>query len=241
MKNKIINNLYELWKHIGANGQFLNSTEQYSYVKPHNYSWPSKIFELRASQVNFKELYQKIENGEIPNSISILENKTVENQLLEHKFVLRSTVKGMYLDLREKDKPKNNFTSIEKVDDNLKATEFARIATDSFGYEVLSPTIISLIKSSQLKLFIGKHNNSYVSCGMVLLDKNGISGLHMIGTISEYRGLGLGKIMTNKLLLEAFINESKQVVLVASESGEIIYSKLGFITQGNLKSYSINR
>ena len=76
---------------------------------------------------------------------------------------------------------------------------------------------------------------------MVLLDKNGISGLHMIGTISKYRGLGLGKIMTNKLLFESFQNKSEQVVLVASESGERIYSKLGFLTQGNLKSYSIGK
>jgi len=241
MKNKIINNLFELWKHIGANGQFLNSTEEYSYVMPNNNSWPSKVFELRESQINFKELYQKMENGGVPNSISILENEELETQLLAHKLMLKSSVIGMYLDLQEKDKPNNNFTSIEKVDDNLKAVEFAKIASISFGYEILSSTIISLINSAQLKLFIGQHNKKYVSCGMVLQDKNRISGIHMIGTISEYRGLGLGKTMTNKLLLESYKNGSNQVVLVASESGERIYSKIGFITQGNLKSYSINK
>ncbi len=241
MKNKIINNLFELWKHIGANGQFLNSTEQYNYLNPNNYSWPSKVFELKESETNFKKLYQNIENKSIPNSISILENETLETRLLEHKFILKSTVKGMYLDLIEKNKPINNFTSIEKVDNEIKAIQFAKIASISFGYEVISSTIIPLINSSKLKLFIGKHNSSYASCGIVLLDKGGISGLHMIGTIPEYRGLSLGKIMTNKLLFESFENKSKQVVLVASESGERIYSKLGFITQGNLKSYSISK
>ncbi|PCJ67448.1 MAG: hypothetical protein COA58_03775 [Bacteroidetes bacterium] len=210
-------------------------------MRPNNNSWPSKVFELEVLQGDFEELYSKIENKTLPHSISILENEELESKLLEHKFTLRSIVKGMYLDLKESDKPDNSFTSIEKVDDHIKATSFARIATESFGYEVLTSTIIPLINSSELKLFIGMHKNNYVSCGMVLLDKNGISGLHMIGTISEYRGLGLGKIMTNKLLFEAYENGSKQVVLVASESGERIYSKLGFITQGNLKSYSINR
>lgn len=241
MKQKIINNLFELWKQVGTNAQFLHSTAHYTYLSPDNYSWPSKVFELKSAHVNFKELHTKIENGNLPNSISILEDTSLENQILVQGFTLKSTVKGMYLDLQENGKPENNFTTIEKVDDHLKASEFAKIATLSFGYEVLSSTITSLINSPKLKLFIGKYQNHYASCGLILLDENGISGLHMIGTVSEYRGLGLGKIMTNQLLLEAYENKSKQVVLVASESGERIYSKLGFISQGSLKSYSINK
>lgn len=241
MKYKIINNLFELWNLIGSSSQFLYNTKHYSYVTPKNNSWPTKVFELRETQIDFKELYSKVESENIPNSISILENEELEIRLLEHNFKLKSTVKGMYLNLQEKDKPNSSSTSIEKVDDEPKAIEFAKIATKSFGNEVLSSTILSLINSSQLKLFIGKHNNEYVSCGMVLLDKNEISGLHMIGTLSRFRGLGLGKIMTNKLLFEAYENGSKKVVLVASEPGERIYSKLGFITQGNLKSYSIDK
>ncbi|MDW3209978.1 MAG: GNAT family N-acetyltransferase [Reichenbachiella sp.] len=241
MKKNIINNLFELWEHIGVNGQFLHSTAQYSYVKPGNCSWPNKVFRLKESETDFKELYQHIENGNIPDSISIGEKKTLETQLLAHNFKLKSVVKGMYLNLQKKNKPTNDFVSNEKVDNEVKAMEFAKIASLSFGYEILSSTIISLINSSQLKLFIGKHSGLYVSCGMVLLDQKGISGLHMIGTIPEYRGLGLGKVMTNKLLFESFENKSKQVVLVASESGERIYSKLGFVAQGSLKSYSINK
>lgn len=220
-------------------GQFSYNNEQYDYVKPNNYSWPSKVFGINGSKINFRKLYLKMKNEELPNSISILENKVMEAQLVEHQFILKSSVKGMYLNLHEKDKPTENFISIKRVDDNEKAIEFASIASYSFRYEILSSTIMALVGSSQLKLFIGKYNNKYVSCGMVFLDKNGISGLHMIGTLPDYRGFGLGKIMTNKLMFEAFKNESKQVVLVASESGERIYSKLGFKAEGNLKSYSI--
>ena len=61
----------------------------------------------------------------------------------------------------------------------------------------------------------------------------------MIGTIPECRGIGLGKIMTTKLILEAFKNQCNTVVLVASESGERIYSKMGFIAEGTLSSYSV--
>ena len=77
------------------------------------------------------------------------------------------------------------------------------------------------------------------SCGIVFVDNNKVSGIHMIGTIREYRGLGLGKAMTNKLIFEAYENKSCEVVLVASKAGERIYSKMGFIAYGALKSYSV--
>ncbi|NQX98653.1 MAG: GNAT family N-acetyltransferase [Flavobacteriales bacterium] len=240
MKDKIISNTFELYKQIGLSSGVLHESAQYFTVTPGNSSWPSKVFGVNESTINLKELKEKITLVEIPNSVAILGNEELESQLLKHGFILKFTIKGMYLNLQEKDKPNNSFIAIEKVDNQLKAAEFAKIAGESFNCEVLLYTITSLINSSKLRLYVGKHNNKYVSCGMVLLDENNISGLHMIGTLSEYRGLGLGKIMTNKLLYEAYENGSNQVVLSASKSGERIYSKLGFIAEGNLKGYSIS-
>ncbi|MEB3344749.1 GNAT family N-acetyltransferase [Aquimarina gracilis] len=239
MKQKIIDNLFGLWKHIGEKGKILHVTDDYLFVRSKNNSWPSIVFELKNEEDMFKNLHHEIENQTLPNSISIFEDKALETALLENKFMLKSTVKGMYLNLIEKPKSNHDFDSIYKVDNEQRATEFARIASKSFGYEILDSTITPLINSSSLKLFIGKHNDHYVSCGMLLLDSDNISGIHMIGTTPEYRGLGLGKTMTHKLLLEAFENKSDMVVLVASEAGERIYSKLGFISDGSLKSFRI--
>lgn len=80
---------------------------------------------------------------------------------------------------------------------------------------------------------------SLVSCGIVFLDNNNVSGIHMIGTIQDYRGLGLGKAMTTKLMFETYENKSSEAVLVASKAGERIYSKMGFKADGTLKSYSV--
>jgi ribosomal protein S18 acetylase RimI-like enzyme len=74
---------------------------------------------------------------------------------------------------------------------------------------------------------------------MVYLDEYGVSGIHMIGTKSDFRGLGLGKKMTHFLVNEAIKNQSKKVYLVASEAGERIYTKMGFETYGVLESYAL--
>jgi ribosomal protein S18 acetylase RimI-like enzyme len=98
-------------------------------------------------------------------------------------------------------------------------------------------TIISLLNSdSKIRLYLGSYRGSVVNCGIIFLDENNVSGIHMIGTIAEYRGLGLGKIVTSKLIFEAYKNKSNTVVLVAFESGERIYSKMGFKVDGTLVS-----
>ncbi len=239
MKNYIINNLFELWEHIGERTNSLVKGNQYNYVKSGNDSWPSKVFRLNESEVDFSELRSKINSNILPNAISIADDKTVESSLQRNGFPLRYDVAGMYLDLKEENKLAQKFPSIVPVNNNQTAEMFAKIASLSFGYEVLSDTIIALLNSSILKLFIGEYEGEFVSCGLILLDSNGISGLHMIGTIPKYQGLGLGRIMTDKLLSEAYENGSTQVVLVASTAGERIYTKLSFTHQGRMKGYSI--
>ncbi len=238
MKNKIVYNLFEFWKHIGSRTQTLHSTDQYHVVRPKNNSWPKKIFEISAKS-NFEKLHKNIKNETLPNSIAILENEALEKELVLHDFTPGFLIKGMYLHLKEYDFPDSDFSSIDRVDNEEKAIVFAQIASASFGYEVLESTIKDLINSPKIKLFIGKHENHYANCGMLFLDENNYSGLHMIGTPPEFRGKSLGKLMTAKLLFEAAENKSETVVLVASESGERIYTKLGFKSDGYVKGYTV--
>lgn len=58
---------------------------------------------------------------------------------------------------------------------------------------------------------------------------SGIAGLHLVGTIKEYRGRGFGTIMTKNDLYDAKLKGCKLGVLQASEMGKKIYSKIGFI------------
>ncbi len=239
MKNSIINNLFEFYKLVGTSNSVYTTTKQYSFVKANADSWPKVIFELNELHLNYKDLHYKIKDNQLPNLVFLLENKLIETHLIKHKFNLRSSTVGMYIDLQKKNRPEDDFASIIRVNNEKTAIEFARIASSAFNYNILPSTILTLISCNNLKIYIGYYQKQYVSCGMLLFDKNGISGLHMIGTSPKFRGLGLGKKMTNKLLYEAYKNSSKQAVLGASKAGEIVYSKLGFIADAKFKSYII--
>ncbi len=242
MNNYIINHLFDFWEYLGTQGGFFTNENGYKYSSPSNNTWPSRVFGIDIKVLKIQQLASKMQEGTLPNALGIIEDTFTENLLLSHHFKQTSVVKGMYLNLTQELKPINNFPNIQEVITENEAIDFATIASKSFGYKINPQTIISLLNDrSKIRLYLGKYIGSLASCGIVFLDNNNVSGIHMIGTIPECRGLGLGKAMTNKLIFEAYENKSSEVVLVASKAGERIYAKLGFITQGNLKSYSISK
>lgn len=240
MHNYPIDHLFEFWKYISSKGDFFTNETAYNYSYQSNMSWPSKIFGIDSKRIDFEKLKMKMKTGVLPKSLGIHEDELTEKLLLIHNFKKTSSVKGMFLNLSREQKQEDNFSTIQLVDTEQKAIEFANISAKSFGYQIYPKTIISLLNfDSKIRLYLGSHNDSLVSCGIIFLDENKVSGIHMIGTIPEYRGIGLGKKMTSKLLFEASKNKSKTAVLVASEAGERIYSKMGFKVDNSLISYSV--
>lgn len=239
MNQHIVEHLFAFWAEIGNLGGFLNTGKEYSYTTPNQESWPSKVFGLKEAEFNIDLLKDEIEMGVVPNSVSIYEDKEIAKHLLDHGFALASTIKAMSMDISNNTHFEINPTKIEQVDSDEKSRIFADVASESFGYPVLKTTISPLLKSQSFKLFLGKHGDAHSSCGMVYLDRNQIAGIHMIGTLSQFRGRGLGKIMTQHLIREAQKNGSQQIYLVASEAGERIYQKMGFKNHGTLQSYSL--
>ena len=240
MNHYIIDHLFEFWEYIGLQGNFFTKESGFNYSYPSNMSWPSKVFGIDSKRLDFELLKMKMKNGLLPKSLGIPEDELTEKLLLSHNFEKTSVVKGMYLNLTSELKPLDNFSTIQQVDTERMAIKFAEVASKSFGYNILPKIIKPLLNpDSKIRLYLASYMGSYVNCGIIYLDRNKVSGIHMIGTLPEYRGLKLGKIMTAKLLFQAYKNGSKTAVLVASESGERIYSKMGFIADGTLRSYSV--
>lgn len=239
MNKEIIEHLFEFWKHIGHNGGFLKKEKGFNSTHPPENSWPNKIFNVNVEDLDLNDLKQKILSKKLPNSVAVYVQESPRKILTSNGYGITSTLKAMAL------------TTNGILYDNIKASDFlevcsehdaglfAEVASESFGYPVKPATIIPLYKDPAFKLYLGKYKDSFPSCGIVYLDKNGVSGIHMIGTKADYRGLGLGKKMTQQLVNEAIKNQSKKVYLVASQAGERIYSKMGFKTYGVLESYAL--
>lgn len=239
MNKEIIEHLFEFWKHIGHNGGFLKKEKGFNSTHPSKNSWPNKIFNVNVEDLDLNDLKQKILSKKLPNSVAVYEQESPRKILTSNGYGITSTLKAMAL------------TTNGILYDNIKASDFLEVssehdaglfadaASESFGYSVKPSTINPLYKDPAFKLYLGKYKDSFPSCGIVYLDKNGVSGIHMIGTKADHRGLGLGKKMTQLLVNEAIKNQSKKVYLVASQAGERIYTKMGFETYGVLESYAL--
>jgi len=236
MKSKAIAHQFEFWKYLGEAGNFFCRDGGYSTISAEDFTWPSRIFDL--SSPNVKLLKQTIQLRGMPHSVAVEDGDEIGKELEKKGFQMRSVVDGMTLLL----KPSMSFSISKNIDGVSNREEikiFANIASEAFGYTIYPSSLFGLLGANKAQLFIGKYKEDYVSCGILFLDCNKDSGLHMIGLKKNYRGMGLGKAMTSHLLHYAIKNKSKQIHLVASKLGSPIYNKLGFQNRGYLKSYII--
>ncbi|MCK8521793.1 GNAT family N-acetyltransferase [Aquimarina sp. D1M17] len=238
-ESNAIQHQFEFWEYLGQVGGYLHHNDAYLFLAPKNATWPSKTFGLNEDKIDFEQLKIDVKKGTIPGSIALQQNNELENKLLKHGFKKTSTVEGMVLHI-------DGYSCLDEYDDDIievttikEVDAFAKISSKAFGYTIYSSTLEPLLRGDKVKLYIGKYQGNYVSCGIVFKDHYGNSGLHMIGALPEFRGLGLGKIMTKHLLSRAIRNKSKKVYLVASKLGTPIYDKLGFQNQGYLQSYTV--
>jgi ribosomal protein S18 acetylase RimI-like enzyme len=239
MNKQIIAHLFELWEQIGKHTGSFNKEKGFAFTKPEPHSWPSKVYNIEVDNLNIVELKKRIRTGEIPNSIGIPECENTKKLLESNNFWSTSKVKAMAMSTEQLYYDDINESEFIIVDSKNKARMFAKTASASFGYLVDTSVVQSLINKENMQLFLGRYNDDFPSCGMIYLDKNGISGIHMIGTRAEFQGLGLGKKMTRFLINQTIKSKSNRVFLVASGAGERIYHKLGFATYGILESFSL--
>ncbi len=237
MNNQIINNLYELWEQIGNLTNKLSKTDDYSTVSMDDSDWPNRIFDLKNNTEAFDEIIQLSQEGKLPEIITIAKpNDLRSNSNFEFSF----GQKNMALDLKSITNKQSTNPSIKQVETKKDSIDFAKTASESFGYRVDFNVIYKMVNNSEtIRLFIYKEKSECLGCGIIFFDSNNNAGLHMIGTLSKGRGKGIGKIMTERLLIEAKKNNMNFCVLHASLMGESIYRKLGFEPYKEIETYKI--
>ena len=237
MNKEIVDNLYELWSYIGVKTDRLIKTEEYCAVSMKDSDWPNRIFSVS----NNTELLSKVislSNDEILPGIITM----AKPHLMEHNkgVQLLFGQKNMALELQNLEGSFDHSENIYEVKSELDELNFANTASKAFGYHVDSETVHLVNQNpSKIKFFNYVAENECLGCGIVYFDSFNNAGLHMIGTVPNGRGKGVGKKMTERLLAEAINNDSRHCVLHASQMGEPIYKKLGFRVYGELETYRI--
>ena len=126
MNNYIIDHLFEFWEYIGLQGDFLSKENGFKYTSPSNMSWPSKVFGIDSKRIDFEQLKLKMNNGILPKSLGIREDELTEKLLLSHNYEKTSVVKGMSLNLSNEHKVRVEFPTIQQVNTETEAIEFAK-------------------------------------------------------------------------------------------------------------------
>ncbi len=237
MNKKILNNLYEFWSYIGKKTKRLVENDHYKSVSVIDSDWPNRVFSISEGKDILSEIIDLIQDKLLPNIIAVSKPNSLENLSYSKLFL---TQRNMAVSLETEGMNLKDDVNIKQVRTKEDALNFAKTASDAFGYKVDGNIIYLLSEdSSKVRLFNYLYNNESLCCGIIFFDSNNNAGLHMIGTISNGRGKGIGTKMTKKLLLEAKANKSELCVLHASMMGENIYNKLGFNSFGEIETYLI--
>lgn len=237
MNNQITQNLYEFWKHIGALNNRLIETKNYLAVSMDKSDWPNRVFGLANDNEIIEEIQKLSIENKLPDIITLKKpNRLNNNSGYEFVFGQRNMALDLNL-ISNINSPNPNIKRVKTENDSIK---FANTASKSFGYLVDPNVVFKIVKNSKIaRLFTYQEDNDCLGCGIIFFDSNSNAGLHMIGTLPKGRDKGIGKSMTEKLLMEAKDNNAIYCVLHASLMGESIYKRLGFELYDEIETYKI--
>jgi len=89
---------------------------------------------------------------------------------------------------------------------------------------------------NKIQFFVAYLNGVAAATSMTIA-RGDIAGLHWVGTIPEFRGNGLGNLVSSYPFQKLAIEGIKQAVLLASDMGKPMYEKIGFKTVGMINVY----
>jgi hypothetical protein len=237
MNEEILDNLYELWTYIGKKTGRLIENDNYKAVSMADSDWPNRVYSIATGKNTLTDVIDLIRGKLLPNIIAVPKPSDLGNHSHSKLLLVQ---RNMALDLKTIEKSHKISANIRQVLTKEEALIFAKTASQAFGYRVDGHVIYLLSKdSSRIRMFRYLQKNECVGCGIVFFDSNNNAGLHLVGTIPNGRGKGIGSNMTESLLCEAKVTKSNYCVLHASKMGENIYKNFGFVRYGELETYQI--
>ncbi|MFJ8102970.1 MULTISPECIES: GNAT family N-acetyltransferase [unclassified Lysinibacillus] len=109
--------------------------------------------------------------------------------------------------------------------------------SDSVGWDYDESEIRTVMMSGKIfghKNAVGK----IVSSAAIITYDSNLASIGMVIVHENYRGLGLGKLATQKCIES--VSEHTEIMLVATKDGEPMYAKMGFTTVDYVHKYLID-
>ncbi|MFB7158818.1 GNAT family N-acetyltransferase [Lysinibacillus sp. NPDC056232] len=106
--------------------------------------------------------------------------------------------------------------------------------SDSVGWDYDEFEIRTLMMSGKIFGHKNAEGKTVSSAAIITYDSN-VASIGMVIVHEKYRGLGLGKLTTQKCIES--VSEYKAIMLVATKEGEPLYKKMGFTTVDYVHKY----
>lgn len=157
----------------------------------------------------------------------------IDGRLVARGFVVERTP-GMAVDLamlRPREGP-SDVTIVEVGDDPAEVEACIRVTEVANGMpeETTPPMLRALARLPERD-----HVHAFMAtvdgvpaASAVLLEWAGVAGLYNVGTLPEFRGRGLGTLVSFAALEAGRVDGYRVGVLQASELGEVLYRSMGF-------------
>ena len=210
------------------------SNTYYSWAKNPYDGWFSRVYDIAIPESHIvaevAKIRAEIERGQAPKLLLLTEGRSgkgLPDVLRSNGFTMFYEQTGMAVDLSENVSP--DFP--ERFDiRQITPIEFDAwndVIEQVFGNRKNPLLYQALIQDERFAFFACFEHQRIVATAL-LFTQNDIAGIHLVATLKDARGKGIGSQITQRAFEYAKANGAKTGVLQASPMGRTVYEKLGF-------------
>jgi GNAT superfamily N-acetyltransferase len=226
-----------------AGGEFVQE-EYYCWTKNPYADRYGKIFNIRIpgkrADTVLRKLCDDMAQGPAPKNILLGPTSlpcNLAERLAGHNFNKVYTQTGMALELTQLGPlPDDEAGHIRVVDSGPALAQWLLVAAAAFG-KTRNPALFQcFMREKDFVLYAGYLHDRMVATTMLHI-KSAVAGIHLVGTLPEYRGRGFATALTCTALRDAREKGCTIGALQASAMGESVYRKIGFNGYGTISHW----
>jgi len=224
-----------------------NNLSHYSWAENSFDPWFSRIFNFNIPKSNIhetiSEMREKITNGSQPNSLLMTESdfySEVKECLESESFTNFYNQVGMALHLDQLELSQNKIHSNIKILNNtFELNKWIKVIKEIFGSDKNSFLYEKYLSDNDFTFFAYYLDDKIIGTALLYISNN-VAGIHMVGTLHDYRKKGIGSEIT-KLAFDFARQQGATIgVLQASPMGKTVYEKIGFKEYSKIAHWMYN-